>query len=81
MGNPHKNIKLKLEFLNGPFLVLYFSYYTLISFLMMLSVMLLSILMILLSTLNLIRYLICCNNQNCLLNFNLTYKTLQEVAC
>ena len=37
---------------------------------------LLSILMILLSTLNVIRYLICGNNQNCLLNFSLIYKTL-----
>ena len=46
----------------GPFLVLYFSYYTLMTFLMMLSVILLSMLMILLSTLNVIRHLICGNN-------------------
>ena len=38
------------------------SYYTLMCFLMMLSVILLSMLMILLSTLNVIRHLICGNN-------------------
>ena len=43
---------------------------------MMLSVILLSILMILLSTLSLIRYLICGNNQNWLMNLNLIYETL-----
>ena len=62
MGNLHKNIQLMLEFLNGPFLVLHFSYYTLMTFLMMLSVILLSMLMILLSILNVIRHLICGNN-------------------
>ena len=46
----------------GSFLVLHFSYYTLMNFLMMLSVILLSMLMILLSTLNVIRHLICGNN-------------------
>ena len=40
MENPHKNIKLMLEFLKGPFLVLHFSYYTLMTF-PMLSVILL----------------------------------------
>ena len=44
------------------FLVLHFSYYTLMTFLMMLSVILLFMLMILLSTLNVIRHLICGNN-------------------
>ena len=29
MGNLHKNIQLMLKFLNGTFLVLHFSYYTL----------------------------------------------------
>ena len=43
MGSLHKNIQLMLEFLKAPFLVLHFSYYTLMTFLMMLSVMLLSI--------------------------------------
>ena len=45
MGNLHKNIQLMLEFLKAPFLVLHFSYYTLMTFLMMLSVILLSTLM------------------------------------
>ena len=62
MGNLHKNIQLMLVFLKGLFLVLHFSYYTLMTFLMMLSVILLSMLMILLSTLNVIRHLICGNN-------------------
>ena len=51
MGSLHKNIQLMLEFLKVPFLVLHFSYYTLMTFLM-LSVILLSMLIILLSTLN-----------------------------
>ena len=45
----HKNIQLMLEFLKAPFLVLHFSYNTLMTFLMMLSVIFLSMLMILLS--------------------------------
>ena len=61
-GNFQKNIHLMLDFLKGPFLVLHFSYYTLMTFLMMLSVILLSMLMILLSTLNVIRRLISGNN-------------------
>ena len=44
MGSLHKNIQLMLEFLEGPFLVLHFSYYTLMTILMMLSVILLSML-------------------------------------
>ena len=47
MGNLHKNIQLMLEFLKGSFLVLHFSYYKLMMFLIMLSVILQSILMIL----------------------------------
>ena len=62
MAGLHKNIRLMLEFLKAPFLVLYFSYYTLMTFLMMLSVILLSMLMILLSILSVIRHLICGNN-------------------
>ena len=58
----HKNIQLMLEFLKGPFLVLHFSYYTLMTFLIMLSLILLSMLMILLSTLIVIKHLICANN-------------------
>ena len=47
MGSPHKNLQLMLEFLKAPFLVLHFSHNTLVTFLMMLSVILQSILMIL----------------------------------
>ena len=53
-----------LEFLKAPFLVLYFSYYQLVTFLTMLSVILLSVLMILLSILSVTRHLICGNNLN-----------------
>ena len=52
MGSLHKNIQLMPESLKTPFLLLYFSYYTLMTFVIMLSVILLSLLMILLSTLN-----------------------------
>ena len=48
-GRSSKNIELMLEFLKAPFLVLKFSYYILMTFLMS-SVILLSMLMILLST-------------------------------
>ena len=65
-----------LEFLKCPFLVLHFSYYTLMTFLKMLFVILLSILMILLSTLNVITDLICGNICNWPLNLNLIYMTL-----
>ena len=41
MGRLHKNFLFMLEFLKAPFLVLYFSYYTLLTFLVMLSVILL----------------------------------------
>ena len=44
--------------------------------LMMLSVILLSMLKILLSTLSVIRHLICGNNLNWLLNLNLIYDTI-----
>ena len=57
----YKNVQLILEFLKAPFLLLNFSHYTLMT-LMMLSVILLSMLMILLSTRTVIRYLICGNN-------------------
>ena len=46
------------------------------TFLIMLSVILLSMLMILLSAVNVIRHLICGNNENWLLNLNLIYETL-----
>ena len=71
MESLHKNIQLMT-----PFLVLHFSYCTLMTFQTMLSVILLSMLMILLSILSLIRHLICNNNLNWLLNLNLIYETL-----
>ena len=76
MESLDKNIQLMLESLKAPFLVLHFSYYTLMTFLMMLSVILLSMLMILLSILNVIRHLICGNSLNWFLNLDLIYKTL-----
>ena len=72
----HKNIQLMLEFLKVPFLVLHFSYNTLMTFLMMLSAILLSMLMILLSILSVIRHLIRGINLNRLLNLNLIYERL-----
>ena len=72
----HKNIQLMLEFLKAPFLVLHFSYNTLMTFLMMLSAILLSMLMILLSILSVIRHLIRGINLNRLLNLNLIYERL-----
>ena len=58
----HRNIQLMLEFLKAPFLVLQFSYYTLMTLPIMLFVILLSVLMILLSPLSVIRLMICGNN-------------------
>ena len=52
MGSLHKNIPLMMEFLKAPFLSLYLFFYTLMTFLMMLSVILLSVLMMLHSTLS-----------------------------
>ena len=75
MESLHKNIQLMGEFLKAPFLFLHFSYYTLMTFLMMLSVILQSMLMILLSILGVIGLLICGNNLNWLLNLNLIYET------
>ena len=68
------------EFLKAPFLVLGFSYYRLMIFLTMLSVILLFMLMILLSILSVIGHLIFGNNLNWLLNLNLIYETLQNVV-
>ena len=62
-------------FLKAPFLVLHFPYYKLMTFLM-LSVILLYMLMILLSTLSVIRQIICGNNYNWLLNLILIYEIL-----
>ena len=74
MESLHKNIQLMWEFLKAPFLVLHFSYYILMTFLM-LSVILQSMLMILLSILSVIRHQICGNNLNWLLNLNLICET------
>ena len=51
-----------MKYLKAPFLVLHFSYYTLMTCLMMLSVILASMLMIVLFALSVIRHLICRNN-------------------
>ena len=56
MGSLHKNIQLILEFLKAPFLVLHFSYYTLMTVLM-LSMILLSMLIVLVSILSVIRHI------------------------
>ena len=72
----HKNIQLMLEFLKAPFLVLHFSYYTLMTFLLMLSVIFLSMQMILLSILSVIRYQIFGSNLNWLLNLMLIHETV-----
>ena len=71
MGSLHKSIQLMLELLKGLLLALHFPYYILRTFLMMLSVLLLSMLMMIL-----LRHLICGNNLNGLLNLNLIYETL-----
>ena len=70
----HLMLQLMLEFLKDPFLVLHFSCYTLMAFLTMLSVILLSMLMILLFILSVTRHLICGNNLNWLPNLNLNLK-------
>ena len=76
MESLHKNVQLMREFFKAPFLALHFSYYTLMIFQTMLSVILLSMLMILFSILSVIGHLICGINLNWLLNLNLIYKTL-----
>ena len=68
MESLHKNYQLMLEFLKSSFLGLHFFYCKLMTFLTMLSVILLSMLMILLYILGMIRHLICGNNFNWLLN-------------
>ena len=56
-----------------------FSYYTLMTFLMMLSVILLSMLMILLSILSVIKHLICGSNLSWLLNWLLNLNLIYEI--
>ena len=67
MGILHKITQLMLDLLKAPFLALHFFFYTLI---------LLSILLILLSTLSVIRHLTYGNNYIWLLSLNLIYETV-----
>ena len=76
MGSIRKNIQLTLVFLKAPFWVLHFPFCMAITFLMKLSIILLSMLMMLLSTSSVIRHLICGNNNIWLLNLNMTCVTL-----
>ena len=66
-----------LEFLKGPLLVLHFSSCILMTYLMVLSVVLVAMLMILLSILGVIRYLICDGSLSWLLNLNLINRALR----
>ena len=59
MESLHRSIQLLLEFLKGPLLVLHFSSCILMTFMMVLSAVLVSMLMILLFILGVIRHLIC----------------------
>ena len=61
MASVQQNIQLMLEFLKDPFLVLHFSYFTLMVFSMMLFVILLSVPIILVCSLNVVWHLICGN--------------------
>ena len=70
----HKNIQLMLESVRAPFYVLHFSYYTSVTFLMMLSMILISIWWYY-SILSVIRHLIFGNSLNWLLNLKLIYET------
>ena len=80
MGSFLKNIQLMLQFLKAPFSVLHFTCYTLMTFLVMLSVILLYMVMVQLSILSVISHRIYGNNLNWLLNLNLIYKTLWTEA-
>ena len=80
MESLHRNIQLMLEFVKAPFLALHFSCYSLMTFLTMSSVILLSMLMILLSSLSVIRHLICGHIKIGLLNLKLINQTLQTEA-
>ena len=76
MESLHRSIRLVLEFLKSPFLILHFSCCILMVFLMVLSVVLVSLLMILLSILAVIRHLICDGSLSWLRNLNLIYREL-----
>ena len=69
-----------LECLRAPFMVLHISYYTLMTLLRVLSVVLLSMMTLLLCALSVIRDLIFGGNYNWLLNFNLICRTLWSVV-
>ena len=72
----HRSFLLVLDFLKGPFLVLHFSCCILMTFLMVLSLVLASMLMILLSILGVIRHLISGSSLSWLLNINLIFRAL-----
>ena len=76
MEDLHRSIRLVLEFLKAPFLVLHFSCCILMTFLMVLSVVLISMLMILLSIPGVIKHLICGGSLSWLLSLNLIYGPL-----
>ena len=69
-----------LEFLKAPFLALHVSYDILMTFLMILSVILLSVVMRLLCIQNVIRHMIFGKNLNWILNLSLIYETLWNGA-
>ena len=74
MGSLHKNIQFMLEFLKTPFLVVHFSYYTLMTFLMILPVILLSSLFT-----QTICHKISPQTLNCLLMIHLFFPTVKNV--
>ena len=76
MESLHKNIQLTLEFFKALFLVLHVSCHALMTFLMMLFIMLQYKLMILLSTLSVIKHRIRGSDCSLLLNLNLIYEIL-----
>ena len=65
-----------LEFFKAPFLVLHYSYYILLTFLITWFVLFRFLLMILLSILNVTRHMICGNSLNWLMSMNLIHETL-----
>ena len=81
METLNKNIQMILEFLEASLLIIHFSYYTFMAFLMKQSLILLYLL-VMPTTLSVIRHLICCIKQNWSLNYNMIYETLwTEVGC
>ena len=76
MESFRKNIQLILVYVKAPLLIQHFSCYTLMPFLLIISLTFLFVLMILLSVLSVIRHLICGNNQSWPLNLNPAHGTL-----